>query len=86
MSDVPCVWLWGNYIQYAQLCVIFTVNAVAAASASEVAFTENFIREDRRKGQYCCSFLIFLFHVIVQFLLACSGVGEGIYIGTWLLH
>lgn len=56
-------------------CVSYLLLMPWLLPLSPVAFTEYFIREDRREGKYCCSFLIFVFHVIVLFLLVCSGVG-----------
>lgn len=39
----------------------------------------NILSGRRGQGLYCCSFPIFVFHVIVLWLLACSGLGVYLY-------
>lgn len=39
----------------------------------------NILSGRRGEGQYCCSFLIFVFHVIILWLLACSRVEAYLY-------
>lgn len=72
VSVIPCGW-WWNHAWCAWPCCIYH------RCCSCYLCLLNILSGRWGEGQYCCSFLIFVFHPIVLWLLVCSGVGAYLY-------